>query len=68
MRDIKKKRKKSDALLQLPEQGAAAMFGFVPSAARQEHYWRYTAIISLCHTPGRTRGDSQYRSSIYTLS
>jgi len=25
---------------------------------RQQNYWRYTAIISLCHTPGRTRGDS----------
>lgn len=49
-------KKKSDALLQLPGGGQLQCLDLFPQ--RQQRYWRYTAIISLCHTPGRTRGDS----------
>lgn len=49
------KKKKSGALLQLPGGGQLQCLDLFPQ--RQQHYWRYTAIISLCHTPGRTRGD-----------
>lgn len=46
------KKKKSDALLQLPGGGQLQCLDLFPQ--RQQHYWRYTAIISLCHTPGYT--------------
>lgn len=50
-----KKRKKSDALLQLPEGGQLQCLDLFP---QRQHalLQRYTAIISLCHTPGSTRG------------
>lgn len=56
---LKKRKKESDALLQLPGGGQLQCLDLFPQ--RQQYYWRYTlytAIIFLCHTPGRTRGDS----------